>query len=69
MPQYTVTYIKEVTQVIEASNTDSAGEKAQRFANDHKLRLLSVYRNDPNDPVAHSALGLGPATQKLRVPG
>jgi hypothetical protein len=44
--QYVVTYVQEVTHVIEQPDTHAAGARAKQYARDNKLVVLSVYRKD-----------------------
>lgn len=51
MNQYTVTYVQELSHVVNANTTDMAGVYARKYAHEHKLVVLSVYRVDV-EPVA-----------------
>lgn len=44
MNQYVVTYVQEVTHVMEGPDTKWVGDQAKEYAKHHQLRLLSVYR-------------------------
>jgi predicted Zn-dependent peptidase len=54
--RYTVTYVREVTQQVDAVTLADAAEFAARYAHEHRLTVLTIYpgvtpRPDPRVPA------------------